>query len=132
MSVQANLRPSHSEKTIQAVKAQRTVKRITFARNEAKPGEALYVSVPKLNQHEVIVPGSLFLVFHIDLSGGHANNFLVQNVSRAQVDKLVVKYTGTILQETVEYHIYKIFEDLFLSVEARQEMLLEGIQSIDL
>ena len=49
MAVQANLRPSHNEKTIQAMKAERTVKRITFDRNEAKPSETLYVSVPKLN-----------------------------------------------------------------------------------
>ena len=90
MSVQANLRPSPNEKTLQAMKAERTVKRITFDRNEAKPGETLYVSVPKLNEHEVIVPSSRFLVFDIDISG-HANNLLVQNVSRALVDKLVVK-----------------------------------------
>ena len=127
MSVQANLRPSHNEKTLQAMKAKRTVKRITCDRNEAKP-----VSVPKLNEHEVIVPGSLFLVFDIDLSGGHANNFLVQNVSRALVDKLVVKFAGTTLQDTVGYDIYKIFEDLFLSVGERNNMLLEGIRSEDL
>ena len=69
------------------MKAERTVKRITFDPNEAKPGEILFISVPKLNEHEVIVPGSLSLVFDIDLSGGHENNFLVQNVSRALVDK---------------------------------------------
>ena len=132
MSVQANLRPSHNEKTLQGMKAESTVKRITFDRNKAKPGETLYVSVPRLNEHEVIVPGSLFPVFHIDLSGGNANNFLAQNVSRALVDKLVVKFAGTTLQDTVGYDIYKIFEDLFLSVEARQNMLLEGIQSMDL
>ena len=114
------------------MKAERTVKRITFDRNEAKPGKTLYVSMPKLNEHNVIGPGSLFLVFDIDLSGGHANNFLVLNVSRALVDKLVVKYAGTTLQDTVGYGIYKIFEDLFLSVEARQNMLLEGIQSENL
>ena len=62
MSVQASLRPSPNEKTLQAMKAERTVKRITFDRNEAKPGETLYVSVPKLNEHEVIVPSSRFLV----------------------------------------------------------------------
>ena len=78
------------------------------------------------------MPGSLFLVFDIDLSGGHANNFLVQNVSRALFDRLVVKFSGTTLQDTVGYDIYKIFEDLFLSVEARRNMLLEGIQSEDL
>ena len=132
MSVQANLRPSHREKTLKAMKDERTVKRITFGRNEAKPSETLYVSVPKLNKDEVIVPGSLFLVFDIDLSGGHANNFLVQNVSRALVDRHIVKFAGTTIQDTVGYDIYKIFEDLFLSVEARQNMLLEGIQSVDL
>ena len=77
------------------------------------------------------MPSSLALLFDIDLAGGHANNFLVQNVSRALVDKLVVKYAGTILQDTVGYDIFKIWEDLFLSQE-RDNMLLEGIQSEDL
>ena len=113
--VQENLRPTRSEKTLGALKAERAVKRITFERTEANPQETLYVSVPKLNENEVIVPGSLALRFNIDLSGGHANNFLVDNVGRALVDKLVVKYSGTILQDTVGYDIYKIFEDLFLS-----------------
>ena len=131
-AVQGNLLPSHNEKTLQAMKAERTVKRITFDRNEAKLSETLYVSVPKLNEQDVIVPGSLFLVFDIDLLGGHANNFLVQNISRALVDRLVVKFAGNTLQDTVGYDIYKIFEGLFLSVEAHQNMLLEGIQGMTL
>ena len=97
IAVQANLLPTHYEKTLSAMKAKRIVKRITFDRNTANPGETLNVSVPKLNGHEVIVPGSLSLFFDIDLSGGHANNFLVQNVSRALVGKL---------QDTVGYDIY--------------------------
>ena len=78
--VQEILRPTRSEKTLGALKAERAVKRITFERTEANPQETLYVSVPKLNENEVIVPGSLALRFNIDLSGGHANNFLVDNV----------------------------------------------------
>ena len=131
-SVQENLRPTRSEKTLGALKAERAVKRITFVKTEANPQETLYVSVPKLNENEVIVPGSLALRFNIDLSGGHANNFLVDNVGRALVAKLVVKYSGTILQDTVGYDIYKIFEDLFLSQEERDNMLQDGIQSEDL
>ena len=53
MAVPPNLLPSHSEKTLGAMKAERTVRRITFARSEARPGETLYVSVPKLAEHEV-------------------------------------------------------------------------------
>ena len=59
MDVQANLLPSHFVKTLGAMKAERTVKRITFNPTEANPGNDLYVSVPKLNEDEVIVPGSL-------------------------------------------------------------------------
>ena len=81
--VQENLQPTRSEKTLGALKVERAVKSITFKRTEANPQETLYVSVPKLNENKVIVPGSLALRFNIDLSGGHANNFLVDNVGRA-------------------------------------------------
>ena len=114
------------------MKATLAVKRITFDRSEANPGETLNVHVPKLINNEVLVPGSLALRFNIDFSGGHANNFLVQNVSRALVSKMVVKFAGTILQDTVGYDIFKIYEDLFLSQEQRDNMLLEGIQNEDL
>ena len=97
MAVPPSLLPSHSEKVLGAMKAERTVKRITFNPTEANPGETLYVSVPKLATNEVIVAGSLALVFNINLkvTGAHANNYLVQNVSRALVDKFVVKFAAT-------------------------------------
>ena len=134
MAVQPNLLPSHSKKTLGAIEAERTVKRITFNPSEANPGETLYVSMPKLSEHEVIVSGSLTLVFNINLNltGTRANNYLVQNVSRALVDKLAVKFAATTVQDTDGYDIYKIFEDLFLSADERANMLSEGIQSVDL
>ena len=131
MAVPPSLLPSHSEKVLGAIKAERTVKRITFNPTVANPGETLYVSVPKLATNEVIVPGSLALVFNINLklTGAHTNNYLVQNVSRALVDKLTVKFAATIVQDTTSYGIYKTFEDLFLSSDERENMLREGIQS---
>ena len=134
MAVPPSLLPSHSEKVLGAMKAERTVKRITFNPSEANPGETLYVSVPKLAENEVIVAGSLALVFNINLkvTGAHANNYLVQNVSRALVDKFTVKFAATTVQDTDSYDIYKTFEDLFLSRDERENMLREGIQSDDL
>ena len=119
---------SFCKETLGAIKAERTVKRDTFTPTMANPGNRLYVSVPKLNEDEVIVLGSLALLFNIDLTGGHANNYLVQNVSRALVDRLVVSFAGTIVQDTNGYDIFKIFEDLFLSSDEREEKILEGIQ----
>jgi len=127
-----SLQPTHTSKTLKAIKAPRAVKRITFDRYDANQGETLYVHVPKLNENEVLVPGSLGLRFDIDLSGGHANNYLVQNVSRALVSKMVVKFAGTILQDTDGYDLFKIYEDLFLSQEQCDDMVLKGIQSVDL
>ena len=72
------------------------------------------------------------LLFNLDLTGGHANTSLVQNVSRALVDRFVVKYAGTTVQDTNGYDFYKIFNDLFLSTDEREEMLLEGVQSTNL
>ena len=133
-AVPPSLLPSHSEKVLGAMKAERTVKRITFNPTSANPGETLYVHVPKLAENEVIVPGSLALVFDINLkvTGAHANNYLVQNVSRALVDKFILRFATTTVQETAGYDIYKIFEDLFIPLHERANMLPEGIQSLDL
>ena len=134
MAVQADLLSSHSVKTLGAMKAERTVKRATHNPNAANPGSILYVTVPKLHPEEVIVPGTLALLFNLDLklTGGHADNYLVQNVSRALISRFVVKYAGETVQDTHGYDIYEIFKDLFLTVDEREEMLLEGIQSTKL
>ena len=128
-SVSHDLLPKRSTKTLRAMKAPYSVKRITFNPSEANPGERLEVRVPKLNKNEVLVPGSLALRFDIDLSGGQANNHLVQNVSRALVSQQVVKFGGTPLDDIVNFDVYKIFTDLFLPEETRGNMVAEGIQS---
>ena len=128
-SVSNDLSPKRRSKTLRAMKAPYSVKRITFNPSEANPGERLEVRVPKLNKNEVLVPGSLALHFDIDLSGGHANNYLAQNVSRALVSQQVVKFGGTTLDDIVDFDVYKIFTDLFLPEETRGNMVAEGIQS---
>ena len=130
MAVKPNLPPTHYGKNLGIIKAERTVKHITFNPSEANPGKTLYhdVSVARLNESEVIVPRSLALRFNPTVSG-QPNNFLVQNVSQALVDKYAVKFAGAVLQEAVGYDIFKIFEHLLLSEDEREDMLLEGIQS---
>jgi len=46
MSVPENLRATYRKKTLQGMQAERAVKRITFPRTEANPGDTLYVYVP--------------------------------------------------------------------------------------
>lgn len=75
--------------------------------------------MPKLNDGEVILPGSLSLLFNLHVSG-HVNNYLLQNVSRALVDKLVVKFAGTILQDTWVTILQDLLGSFPLSGRARE------------
>ena len=130
MSVQDNFHPTHKEKTTYAMKAPYADKR-TFDRSEANPGETLNVYVPKLNENEVLDPGSLALRFDIDPSGGHANNFLMQNVSRALVSQLIVKFGGSILDDTVDYDIYKIFTTTWCLRASRAKICARFAQALE-
>ena len=72
--------------------------------------------------NKVIVRGSLALRFNIDLTGSRANNFLVQNVARALVDKIAVKYKSANQPDASCHDMYKIFV-------RENNMLPEGIQT---
>ena len=117
MAVPPSLLPSHSKKVLGAMKAERDCEENHLQPHKCQPGGNPCTSAcPSLQRNEVIVPGSLALVFDINLkvTGAHANNYLVQNVSRALVDKFIVKFAGDTVQDTHGYDIYKIFEDLFI------------------
>ena len=131
MTTSEIINPNFEEKITNVLKADRTVHRVTFNPNKASPGETLFIPVPKLSDEVVLVPGSLAVIFDLTVSG-QANNFLVNNVSRALVNRLTVKFAGEILQDTDGYDLFKLYKDLFLTEKERANRLSEGIQSEDL
>ena len=56
----------------------------------------------------------------------------MNNVARALVDRLTVKFAGEIAQDTDGYDLFKLCEDLFLTENERTSMFREDIQSGDL
>ena len=131
MTTSEIINQNFEEKITNALKADRTVHRVTFNPNKASPGETLFIPVPKLSDEVVLVPGSLAVIFDLTVSG-RANNFLVNNVSRALVNRLTVQFAGAIMQDTDGYDLFKLYEDLFLTEKERANRLSEGIQSEDL
>ena len=57
---------------------------------------------------------------------------IMNNVLRALVDRLTVKFAGEIAQDTDRYDPFKLCEDLFLTENERTSMFREGFQSDDL
>ena len=123
--------PNYEKKTSNALRADRAIPSVTFHPNRASPSEVLRVPVPKLGDGVVLVPGSLSLIFDLAVSG-HANDYIVNNVARALVDRLTVKFAGEIAQDTDGYDLFKLCEDLFLTENERTSMFREGIQSDNL
>ena len=78
-----------------AMKAERTLHRTTFTPSSAKPGETIYIDVPRLQENMVFVPRSMFLRFDIDVAKGDADNHLVQTVTRNLVSNMKVIFGGT-------------------------------------
>ena len=132
MAVQENIRPDYTQKTLQGLKADRTVVRLTFNKSEAKENETLQVTIPKLHKNELIKPNCFKLLADVDLSEGDENNFLVNNFGRAVVSMLTVKFGGQLLNQIMGYDIYKIYEDLYLPRMKRSNMIEQGVQSVDL
>ena len=110
------------------LKAKSTLNRITQTPSNANPGETLYIEIPRLSENMVIVPGSVFLLFDLTVSG-HENNTLVNNISRSLVKRQRVVFGGETLQDTMNYDIFQTYHDLFLPKEERENMLRHGISS---
>ena len=110
------------------LKAESTINRITLNPSSASPGETLYINIPKLSENLVIVPGSVSLLFDLDVDG-HANNTLVNNVGSNLVSRLRVLFGGETLQDTQRYDLFQTYHDLFLTDEEREDRLKQGISS---
>ena len=112
------------------IKARSTLNRITLIPSEASPNETLYVDIPKLAEDIVLVPGSVYLTFDMNVTD-HANIALVNNVGRNLVKRQRVLFGGEVLQDTMDYDLFQTYHDLFLSKDERDNMLRCGVSNVN-
>ena len=124
-TISEKLNPNMSTRKSFGLKAESTLHRITLNPSSANPGETLYLYIPKLSENKVIVPRSVSLRFHLILEG-HANNTVVNNVTRNLVSQFKVKFASETLQDTTRYDLLKTYEDVFTD---RDNKLRQGISS---
>ena len=119
------LDPRRLPRKTKALKADRTVHRITFNPSSAKSGETLYITMPKLGEGMVFVPYSTFLRFNLTIEMGQANNTLVQNVGRNLVSNFKVIFGGNTTADVERADLYGAFHDMV----ACEEDMMMGITS---
>ena len=132
MNISEEYNSDRSPRQTFGLKAESTLHRITHNPNSANPGEILRVNIPQLSENVVIVPGSVSLVFDLNIAG-HANNRFVNNIGRNLVKELKVSYGGETIQIIQRYDLFKTYEDLFIKNEKRDAGLIKyGISNEDI
>ena len=127
-TVSEKINPNRIPRDPLGLKAESILNRITLNPSSANPGETLYINIPKLSENLVIVPGSVSLVFNLNVEG-HEDNTLVNNVGSNLVSRLRVLFGGETLQDTQRYDLFQTYHDLFLTDEEREDRLRQGISS---
>ena len=125
-SIPEILNPDRAPKDLFGLKDHAVLNRISFTPGVARPGQILYVDIPKLADNYVIVPDSVYLIFDLNVSG-HKDNTLVNNVGRNLVSEFKVLFGGDTIQDTKRFDLFKTYHDLFLSKEERSDRMMEGI-----
>ena len=115
------LDPRRLPRKTKALKADRTVHRITFNPSSAKSGETLYVTMPKLGEGMVFVPYSTFLRFNLTIEMGQANNTVVQNVGRNLVRNVKVIFGGKTIADVERADPYGAYHDM---VTCEEDMMM--------
>lgn len=130
-SISEKINPNRVPREPFGLKAEASLNRVTLNPSSASPGETLYVNIPKLSENVVILPGSVYLIFKLEIDG-HPNNYFVNNLSRNLVNRLKVRFGGETLQDTHRYDLFQTYQDLFLPTEDRIDGLRRGISDVNM
>ena len=92
------------------IRSDRTVHVTTFNTSTAKPGEDIYVDIPKLKETSCLVPGSLHLRFDFKVTGGKSCF-------------LIIEVAGQTVYDCGGESLFAIYKDLLKTPEERKNMI---------
>lgn len=122
--------PNRSSRIIRAQHFKRQHVVNTITPNSVKPGATLIVEMPKLGKNDMIVPGSVFLSFNMDISGTKdVKRSVVPNLGRKIVKKVGIKFESKPEREIDEYDEIMTYMDLWLSKKEKTRRVFQGIQT---
>ena len=108
------LSPDRSLRTPRGIKGSRQKVIVTHNPSEIDQNQLLLVRFPILGSEDVIVPGTANLSFDIALNSKvDTKRTLVDNVGRAIVKRLAVKFEGNKILSIDDYDTFACYRDLW-------------------
>ena len=112
------------------IRGDRTRHLVTLNRNSVKPGEELYVDIPKLKDSSCLVLGSLHLVYDMTVTG--TKSHVMNNVSKRLQQRLQIKLAGETAYDCSGESLFSIYKDVWLTKSARSDNVEYGIANSNL
>ena len=86
--------------------------------------------MPKLGEHDMIVPGSFYFSFKLDVkSDQDKKRTIVQNIGRKIVKKMVISFEGKEIVSIEDYDELFTYFDFFLSKKEKIRRIPQGIET---
>ena len=98
---------------------------LTFNPNSAKPGEEIYVNIPKLKGDSVLVPDSMALVF--DFKNSNTKSWFRNNLGKLLQKRLEIRLAGEKVYDNSGESLLEVYRDLWLHRKQRDDMVEDGI-----
>ena len=130
MESRNKLNPERLLRTPHGIKGTRQKVIVTHNPSEIDQHQLLEVRFPNLGSNDIIVPGMVNLSFNIELSStADSKRTLVNNIGRAIVKKLAVKFEGNEIL-TVDFDIFACHRDLWKTASEKRNTRWQGIISM--
>lgn len=122
--------PSRSNRIMRAQRAHRQHVVLTHNPSSIKPGQTLQVRFPNLGEHDVIVPGSFFISFALNLkSVKDPARSVVSNVGRKIIKTFKIYFEGNEVLSINNYDEIMTYKDFWLSKKDKSKKIFQGLHT---
>ncbi|CAB4005762.1 Hypothetical predicted protein [Paramuricea clavata] len=119
------LNPNFRRRNRTDITGNRTRHVLTFNPNTAKPGEEIYVNIPKLKPDSVLVPDSMALVF--DFKNANTKSWFRNNLGKLLQKRLEIRLAGEKVYDNNGESLLEVYKDLWLNDKQREDRVEDGI-----
>ena len=117
----AELMPNFRRMNRTEITGSRTRHVLTFNSNSAKPGEEIYVNIPKVKVDSVLVPDSMALVF--DFKNSNTKSWFRNNLGKLLQKRLEIRLAREKVYDNSGESLLEVYKDLWLHRKQRDDMV---------
>ena len=122
--------PYRRNRIMKAARAHRQHVAMTHNPSSIEPGHVLQVRFPNLGEHDVIVPGSFFISFALNLKGSKdPARSVVPNIGRKIIKTFKIYFESNEVLSINNYDEIMTYMDSWLSKKEKSKRIFQGIHT---